>query len=83
MEFADEFDEVADSVANNNKSVGIDLHFGVFNTVTKVTANHNATGVVLSCGVGEGSAVLVSAHGNTTANLTETGTCTNLDNNAP
>jgi hypothetical protein len=83
MEFEGDDDDVAESTANSNKSVGIDLHFGVFNTVTEVTANHNVTGVVLSCGSSEGNAVLVSAHNNSTANLTETGTCTNLNNNAP
>jgi parallel beta-helix repeat protein len=76
----DNDNRVANSVANNNKFVGIDLIFGGNNTVTKVTANHNGTkGVVLACS--PGNAVRVSAHGNPTKDLSETGTCTNLLNN--
>ena len=80
MEFDDDDQRVANSTANDNHDVGMDLHSCCNNTVTKVTANHNATGVVLACDAENGSAVQVSAHGNTTKDLSETGTCTNLLN---
>ena len=87
MEFSDGDNQVADSVANNNAVDGIDLGNGDFNTVTHVTTNNNkADGVRLQCNISdEGNAVRVSAHGNTSHNLLETGTglCTNLLNNAP
>ena len=80
MEFEDDDQRVANSTANDNHDVGMDLHFCCNNTVTKVTANHNATGVVLACDAENGNAVLVSAHGNSVKDLSETGTCTNLLN---
>ena len=83
MEFDDDDNRVSDSTANDNTVVGMDLHFCCNNTVTKVTANHNATGVVLSCDGGHGNAVRVSAHNNSVKNLSEIGTCTDLLNNAP
>ena len=83
MEFDDDDNRVADSAANDNKVVGMDLHFGGDNEVTDVTANHNATGVVLNCTGSGGNAVKVSAHNNSVKNLSEIGTCTDLLNNAP
>ncbi len=84
--FFDDFDNrVANSVANDNKTDGIDMPFGGDNEVIKSTTNHNGTdGVFIKCtGIGGTSNVVrLSAHGNGT-NLSETGTCTNLLNNAP
>ena len=72
-------------MANDNKTDGIDMPFGGDNEVIKSTTNHNGTdGVFIKCtGIGGTSNVVrLSAHGNGT-NLSETGTCTNLLNNAP